>query len=92
MDQSKLKAEELVDKFRKEIYKGVITSADFNPARDKARNVKAAQCALIAVDEIIYVIRTFVKRKNKSLIPKPIWEVLDFWIKVKEEINSESIN
>ena len=83
------KAKELVDKFREEIYRGILSSANIDPAREKARNEKAKQCALICVDEILKL-NTWVdedyQRDNPKLID--IEDTEEFWQKVKEKIQS----
>lgn len=83
------KAKSLVDRFRQEIYKGILTPANLDLKREQARNERAKQCALIAVEEIIKAVRNAVKRKNPSLIPKPIWEQYDFWKSVEEQIKKK---
>ncbi len=50
------KSKELVEKLRTEIYRGLIFTDDFNPARDRAHTEKAKQCALIAVHEIMNIL------------------------------------
>lgn len=70
MKKVKNTAEELVQAFRSEIYKGVITTADMNFAREAARDNKAAQCALISVLLVIQVC--------------PAGSDTCFWIQVKD--------
>ncbi len=53
METAKQYATQLVEEIRKEIYWGVITTADVNPERERARLNKAKTVALICVDKMI---------------------------------------
>ena len=46
-------ATELVDEIKKEIYWGVITTADFNPERERVRTEKAKTVALLSINKML---------------------------------------
>lgn len=83
-------ATELVDSIKKEIYWGVITTADFNPERERARINKAKVIALMLVDRMVDTL----DRMNSGLrgitttIGQTPQEQLDYWIEVQQEIEN----
>jgi len=73
----KEKAEELVSRYRKEILKGKYRIHGF------VIEELAEECALIAVDEILYALSVPpIQNKGHLLYDGQI----DYWLKVKEEI------
>ena len=69
---AKLKAEQLIDKFRNEITSFL---------GDRMKKLNAIRCALIAIDEIIQI---DVLINEDIYVEKPSY--LQYWLDVKEEL------
>jgi hypothetical protein len=64
-------ATELVAEIKKEIYWGVITTADYNTERERVRTEKAKTVALLSINKTI---------RNIGM------EHFEWWVKAKEEV------
>jgi hypothetical protein len=73
MIHPKEKAEELVNKFHKFTYTAV------HAHKTNGEYADAKECAFIAIDEIINILKETVYYKQ---------ETFNYWLKVKEEINN----
>ena len=64
-------ATELVDEIKKEIYWVVITTADFNPERERVRTEKAKTVALLSINKTI---------RNIGMAD------FEWWVQAQEEV------
>lgn len=76
---SKEKAEELVEKFKEEAYRGMVFTSDLNLEREKRHLEKGVALALIAIEEIIKVLK-------ETSVPYYLGEYKSFWQDVKGEL------
>lgn len=87
------KAKELIGKFRQEIYRGILTPANVDLVREQARNERAKQCALVAVEEVLAALYNSQLNLQLNSAREAIeWfgklsSQIEFNKKVKEEIN-----
>ena len=72
------KADQLVQKFYSEVLYG--NSSDYSERILRIFMIKAKNCALLAVDEVLEA----TKRYDYTLGPKPSYN--DYWLKVKYQI------
>lgn len=72
------KAKQLIQKFRTEIYSGVITTADGNPKRDAQRDDVARRTAIVCANEIISEIENDIELTGLT----------EYWKEVKKELEN----
>ncbi len=75
----KQKAQELVSLFRSKIYEGVITNADVNPQREKARDEKAKSVAILHCDQLL----NEIDERFQGFLD---WDVKAYYERVKKQI------